>query len=318
MSNEQTHSFTVTEDEDGTRIDSYLSKQFKKITRSRIQNFIKNSLVLADGKKIKASHKVKSGEVISITVPAPTPSTVKAEDIPLDIIFEDDSIIVINKPSGLTVHPGAGRTEGTMVGALLGHTKELSSVGGPLRPGIVHRLDKDTSGVIVCAKTDEAHINLINQFKEHEVTKIYTALCYGVPKEKKGTIDIAIGRDPKDRKKISVKGVRTRKATTHYKVIEDYGFLSLLELNIETGRTHQIRVHLKHINHPVIGDQVYGKRNLPQRLDKEVQDKLKGIKRQLLHAGSLAFKHPVTGKSVEFTSPLPVDMDEVLKLLRKK
>ncbi len=319
MSNSQNenHSFTVSAEETSQRIDAFISGKIPHTTRARVQKLIKESLVLVNNKKIKASHKVRLNEKITVTLPAQPPSTVEAEDIKLDILFEDKSVIVINKPPGLVVHPGAGNRTGTLVSALLNHTSHLSTIGGPLRAGIVHRLDKDTSGVIVCAKTDLAHINLAEQFKEHSTKRIYNALCFGVPDEKSGTINLPLGRDPNDRKKISTRARHSKRAITNYKVLENFKYFSLIEARPETGRTHQIRVHLKSINHPIIGDPLYCKRVVPVKVDKEAADYIKQIKRQLLHAKYLGFTHPVTKEFLEFVAPSTEDMLHLTTLLRE-
>lgn len=314
----ENYNFTVASEEASLRIDGFLSQKLPHITRARLQKLIKESLVLVNGKSVKPSHKVKEEEEITVDIPTPAPSTVEAEDIELDILFEDESVIVINKQHGLTVHPGAGNLTGTLVSALLHHTTQLSTIGGPLRPGIVHRLDKDTSGVMIIAKTDKAHINLSEQFKEHSTKRIYNAICFGVPKEMAGVIDASLGRDPNDRKKISTNARHSKRAVTKYKVLEALGFFSLIEARPETGRTHQIRVHLKSINHPIVGDSVYCKRTVPVKTDKRVADCIKQIKRQLLHAKYFGFNHPETNKFMEFTQPLPDDMNKLLTLLRDK
>lgn len=319
MSNSQNenHSFTVSAEEASLRIDAYLSEKIPNTTRARIQKLIKESLVLVNNKHIKASHKVRLNEEITVTLPAPPPVAVSPEDIKLDILFEDEDLIVLNKPAGLVVHPGAGNRTGTMVSALLNHTSELSTIGGPLRPGIVHRLDKDTSGVIVCAKTDLAHINLSEQFKAHSTKRIYNALCYGVPEKTSGTINLPLGRDPNDRKKISARARHSKQAITNYKVLENFKYFSLIEARPETGRTHQIRVHLKSINHPIIGDPLYCKRAVPVKVHKEAADYIKQIKRQLLHAKYLGFTHPASKEFLEFEVPLTEDMQKLINLLRE-
>lgn len=314
----ENHKFTVDTVESSVRIDAFLSLKLPHATRARIQKLIKDSLVLVDNKKIKASYKVKENQTVTISIPQAPPSTVSPENIPLDILFEDDSVIVINKPAGLVVHPGAGNREGTLVSALLYHCDSLSSIGGELRPGIVHRLDKDTTGVMVCAKTDLAHISLAEQFKEHSTKRTYNAICFGVPKESSGTISLPIGRDTNDRKKISPKSRYLKKAITNYKLLENFEYFSLIEARPETGRTHQIRVHLKSINHHVVGDPVYCKRSLPVKVEKKTADFIKQIKRQLLHARYLGFTHPITKEFLEFTAPLPEDMEKLLELLRNK
>lgn len=311
----ETRTFLVSQEDASKRLDLFLTDSLKALTRSAVKGLIKEGRALVNGKKTKAGLRLKYGEEVSIDLPEPRPQVLKAEDIPLDIIYEDNDIIVVNKQAGLAVHPGAGRFSGTLVNALINHTQDLSDVGGPLRLGIVHRIDKDTTGSLVIAKNNLSHLALSRQFKEHTTGRRYLALVWGAFKEDVGTIDLNIGRDSSERKKISTRARRSRKAVTHWRVIGRYTFMTLLELTLETGRTHQIRVHLSAINHPVVGDQVYGKRVAPASMDKAVADKLKSIKRQLLHARTLVIAHPTTGEEMKFKAPLPPDMAQVLELL---
>lgn len=323
-----TLTLTVGAEAVGTRLDLFITKTVKGntdyekkirgLTRSAIQGLIKDGLILLNGKSSTANRKVKGGDVVLINVPRKKASTIQAEDIPLDILFEDDDIIIINKAQGLTVHPGAGRTGGTLVNALLSHTDELSDVGGPVRAGIVHRLDKDTSGVIVVAKNNPAHLKLSEQFKEHSTERVYHALSWGDVKDDEGVIELPIGRDSKDRKKISPRTRMARKAVTRYKVLRRYPTMTLLEMRPETGRTHQIRVHLTAIGHPIIGDPTYGSRPIPPILAKNIIDAIKRLKGQFLHARSLALTHPSNGERMEFVGEYPDDMAELLKLLEKR
>ena len=281
------------------RLDQFLASH-TDLSRSLIKKLIESGDIKVNAIGSKPSYKLKQEDKITVNLPAPTKMELTPEPIPLDIIFEDKDIIVINKPRVLTVHPGAGRSSGTLVNALLHHCKDLSGIGGVERPGIVHRLDKDTSGVLVVAKNDKAHQNLSKQFKERNVEKTYLALVEGEVKNDSGTINEAIGRHPVNRKKMAtLTPTKGRHAITHYKVLKRLEKTTLLELMIETGRTHQIRVHLKHIGHQVVGDPVYGPAPA-------------GAGGQLLHAYKIKFKHPVTWKELEFEAKLPEDM---LKLI---
>ena len=295
-----------------------MCEKLPHVTRSAVKGLIKDGSVTVGGKGAKASHKVRAGESVDVTLPEPKPSTLDPENIPLEILFEDDHIIIINKPPGLTVHPGAGRRSGTLVNALLHHTKLLSTVGGPLRPGIVHRLDKDTSGVMAAAKTNESHLSLSAQFKEHTTSRHYHALVWGNVKKDDATVEMPIGRDSADRKKISPRARYKRKAVTHYSVMKRYGFFTLLDVTLETGRTHQIRVHLSESKHPVVGDATYGKRTPPSTLDKVTSDMVKGLTHQLLHAIMLGLTHPVTGERLEFSAPYPPEMEALITKLEEE
>ena len=255
---EQTERFSVTPEYVHTRIDHFLVKKDIGISRTYIQKLIKDGQVLVNNKSVKSNYRLRLNDEIVVIVPPPTELEVLPENIPLDIIYEDSSIIVINKPAGIVVHPAAGNYSGTIVNALLYHCKDLTGIGGKERPGIVHRLDKDTSGVLVAAKNDHSHQHLSRQFKRREVEKRYIALVAGVVKKESGTIEVPIGRDIKDRKKISPITKRARTAVTHFKVVERFKNASLLEIKIETGRTHQIRVHLSYFKHPVLGYIQYG------------------------------------------------------------
>ncbi len=252
------------------RLDIFLSKNIPAVSRSQIKKLIENANVLINHNPAKSGHKLRGADIIHVTIPEIKPIGTKPEDIPLDIIYEDKSIIVVNKQSGM-VHSGAGNTEKTLVNALLYHCKDLSGIGGMLRPGIVHRLDKDTSGTIVAAKNDAAHLSLAGQFKEHTVIKKYIALVWGIVKDNEGTIDMPIGRHISHRQKMAVAVKKGRTAVTHYKIWKRFNHLTLLEIKIETGRTHQIRVHLSAIHHPVVGDVVYGKKNIPSFLSSDVR-----------------------------------------------
>lgn len=295
--------FVVEKEEENIRIDRYLSEKSKDFSRVAIQRWIEEEKVLVNGKKIKPSYKVQENDKISIEEEKPKEIELKAQEIPLEIIYEDNDIIVVNKPKGLVVHPANGNPDGTLVNAIMAICKDsLSGIGGEIRPGIVHRLDKDTSGVLIIAKNDKAHINLSEQIKNHEVEKTYWALVRGIVKENEATIKMPIGRSTKDRKKMAVTK-NGKEAITHFKVLERYvqDNCTLLEVKIETGRTHQIRVHLSQIGYPIIGDTTYsnGKNKW-------------GIEGQCLHAKSLKFKHPITGKEMYLEAELPKYFKDLL------
>lgn len=310
--------FLVTESALHCRLDIFLSKRHPALSRSRIKRLIEERNVLVDGLPSKASHHLKLGEKITVFIRAPERIEAKPEDIPLDNIYEDDSILILNKPPDLVVHPGAGNPSGTLVNALLYHCKDLSNISGGLRQGIVHRLDKGTSGVMVIAKNNQAHISLSMQFKQHRVKKTYFAFVWGDVEMDNGTVDRAIGRHAFHRKELSTVTKKGRSAITHYKVIERFGFITFLKIEPETGRTHQIRVHLSSIHYPILGDPVYGKRRPPNSMPKRLADYIKGFKRQALHAALLGFYHPTTNAYIEFTSPMPEDMEGLLRFLREE
>lgn len=314
---ENIRTFTITQEDSAKRLDLFLTENLPGHTRSGIKNLIKDGLVLVDGRTVKAGLSLKEGESVTVRVPQPRSSTLKPEDVELDVLYEDGDVMVVNKPSGMPVHPGAGRSSGTLVNALICHTADLSTVGGALRPGIVHRLDMDTTGAIVVAKNDESHRDLSLQFKEHSTSRKYLALVWGQVKKDEGVIDMPIGRDTSNRVKVSVRTRKKRRAVTRFNVLKRYHGFTLLELMPETGRTHQIRVHLSTVNHPVVGDQVYGRRPVPRGLPKAVSDALKKIKRQLLHAATIGFRHPSTGKFVEFIAPVPEDMGALLEIMEE-
>ena len=301
--------YSITEEHLGNRLDIFLSLENPSLSRSRIKNLIEEGNVLLNGLPTKASHHLRSGEAVTLSIPEPQPLNLKPEPIPIDIVYEDDAIIVLNKPAGLVVHPGAGNHSGTLVNALLHHCKHLSGIGGKLRPGIVHRLDKETSGILVVAKNDQSHISLSKQFAEHTVKKKYHTFVWGSVEKDNGTIDLPIGRHPHDRKKMSPLARRGKTAVTHYKVLQRFDYITLLEIRLETGRTHQIRVHLSSIHHPVLKDALYGKGRSTSSIPKRITYNLK---RQALHAHLLGFIHPIKGNYMEFTTPMPEDMKMVL------
>ncbi|HMY52845.1 MAG TPA: RluA family pseudouridine synthase [Candidatus Obscuribacter sp.] len=311
----------VSEDDDNgstrPRLDQYLSLKLTDFSRARLQKLIEDGAVKVNEKPAKAGQKLRPGDLISLDLPDPVPLDAVAEEIPLAIVFEDENLLVINKPAGMVTHPGAGVNSGTLVNAVLHHARgSLSSIGGVVRPGIVHRLDKDTSGLIMVAKNDRAHQSLAAQLKVKSARRSYLALVEGSPGEESGTIDLPIGRHPKKRVQMTVvtpaMAVEARHAVTHYQVLEHFHKYALLACQLETGRTHQIRVHLSHLGLPIVGDLVYNQKTtgtLPARA------KL-GLKGQALHAHKLSFTHPVSGKLLEFEADLPADLKALIDRLR--
>ncbi|HEX9023146.1 MAG TPA: RluA family pseudouridine synthase [Geobacteraceae bacterium] len=289
------------------------------LTRSMAQRLIEAGLVTVDGVPQKASLKLKGGERICVAIPPPAPVEPVAEAIPLEILHEDGDLVVVNKPAGMVVHPGAGNPAGTLVNALLGHCRDLAGVGGELRPGIVHRIDKDTSGVLVAAKNDQAHRDLSRQFKEHTIKRVYLALVFGSPREDKGRIESAIGRHPVDRKRMSGGAKRGKRAITHWRVVSRYPGVTLMRLMLETGRTHQIRVHLSEAGHPLVGDPTYGgSGRLAAVRDQELRALIRELGRQALHAKTLGFIHPSSGEYMEFDTELPRDMARIIEYLEQQ
>jgi 23S rRNA pseudouridine1911/1915/1917 synthase len=300
----------------GERLDAWLARQLPALSRSRLQALIEEGHVLLDGARARPSARLRPGEAVRVHVPAPIPAEPQPEDIPVAVVHEDAHLLVVNKPAGLVVHPGAGTSRGTLVNALLRHVRDLSGVGGVLRPGIVHRLDRGTSGLLVVAKDDETHRALVRQFAGRTVEKEYVALVLGNPPGASGEIDSPIGRDPVHRKKMAVRAPRGREARTSWRVEERFDGAALLRVRIHTGRTHQIRVHLASIGHPVAGDPVYGgKRTLSSRRG-AAREAFASLERPALHAARLAFTHPATGERLAFEAPLPADLESVLALLR--
>jgi 23S rRNA pseudouridine1911/1915/1917 synthase len=298
--------FIIREEHKDLRIDVYLSNNFEDKSRSYIQNLIEEGKITVNGNLKKSNYKLRIDDKVQVEVPDPVALNVKPQEIPLDILYEDKDVVVVNKPQGMVVHPAAGVYEGTLVNALLNHCKDLSGINGVTRPGIVHRIDKDTSGVLVVAKNDHSHNKLAEQLKDHSMTRTYVALTEGVFKQDNGTVEAPLARHPQERIKIAV--VKDgRNAVTHYKVLERYKSNSLIECSLETGRTHQIRVHMAHIGHPLVGDPVYG--------FKKQRFKLEG---QMLHAKVLGFIHPTKEVYMEFEAEIPEHFLSVLKILKKE
>ena len=298
--------YKIGEENVNCRIDKLIPILNKNITRAMAQKLLDEENILVNGSKIKSSYKVKLNDEICMQIPEPKETEIIAEDIPLDVLYEDEDIIAINKPKGMVVHPANGNYTGTLVNALLYRCKDsLSGIGGQIRPGIVHRLDKETSGVIIVAKNDKAHLNLSEQIKNHKVKKTYIALARGNIPNDEATIDMPIGRSKKDRKKMDI-DKNGKNAITHFKVLERFDGYTLLKVNIETGRTHQIRVHLMTIGYPIVGDTVYSNGKNPFN-----------VTGQMLHAKSIEFKHPITGENMKIEAPLPKYFEDVIKELKK-
>ncbi|MEI3266503.1 RluA family pseudouridine synthase [Frisingicoccus sp.] len=301
------NSWFVEKERDNTRIDKFLNEQMADISRSYIQKLIKDDLVTVDLRPVKANYKVKEGDRVEVTLPEPVSLDIEPENIPLDIIYEDEDVLLVNKPKDMVVHPSAGHMDGTLVNALLYHCKDsLSSINGVMRPGIVHRIDKDTTGLLIICKNDKAHNCIAEQLKVHSITRRYHAIVWNNLSEDEGKIDAPIGRHPIDRKRMAVNYKNGKSAVTHYKVLERFGKYTYIECTLETGRTHQIRVHMTSIGHPLIGDTVYGSDRQPFK-----------TQGQVLHAKVFGFVHPTTGKYMEFETPLPEYFEAILEKLRK-
>lgn len=301
---ERREELTFTEEEIGKRADVVLAARLD-LTRSNMQKLMDDGRVVrGDGKVLKSNYKLRAGDTLSVTIPAPRPLDVLPENIPLDIIYEDDDIIIVNKPRGMVVHPAVGNYTGTLVNALLYHCKNLSGINGVIRPGIVHRLDKDTSGIIICAKNDAAHLSLSKQIQEKTAKRTYLAVVRGNLKTDKGVIDTLIGRDKKDRQKMAVVKEDGRRAITEYEVVERFGKYTIVRCHLRTGRTHQIRVHLTYLGYPLVGDPKYMPMKTPF-----------SIKGQALHSETLEFNHPRTGEHMFFKAPLPRDMQKIVTRL---
>ena len=294
----------------GERIDKFLSCRLEEVSRSYIQKLIKEGHVSVNGKPVKANYKLGAGDEISVEIPEAKEPDILPEDIPLDILYEDQDILVVNKPKGMVVHPAAGHYSGTLVNALMYHCKDsLSGINGVMRPGIVHRIDMDTTVSLLVCKNDEAHRILAEQLKEHTIRREYHAIVYGNIKEDTGTVDAPIGRHPTDRKKMSINYKNGKQAVTHYEVLERFGNFTYIRCRLETGRTHQIRVHMASLHHPLLGDEVYGPSSRPP---------FPGLKGQVLHAKILGIYHPATGEYMEFDAPLPQYFVDLLQKLRRK
>ncbi len=304
----ETKMWIIPTQQQNKRVDAYLAVELA-VSRSMAQQWLADSLVKVNGKVIGKSYKLCGGEEISVEIPAPVAYEVKAEEIPLDIVYEDADLLVVNKPKGMVVHPAAGHYEGTLVNALLDHCGDsLSGINGVLRPGIVHRIDMDTSGLLIVAKNDKAHQGLSEQIKVHSFTRIYETVIVGHLKQASGTIEAPIGRHPTHRKKMAVTPTNSKPATTHYEVLAEYPGYSHVRLRLETGRTHQIRVHMAYLGHPVAGDTVYGAANQPKGC--------RDLNGQCLHAKEIGFVHPISGKKLYFSSELPPYFIKFLHLLQ--
>jgi 23S rRNA pseudouridine1911/1915/1917 synthase len=306
---------TVEETGSGERLDRFLAAHLPDLSRARLQALIASGLVLLDAREARPAARLKPGQEIEIRVPEPLPAKPQPEDIPLTIVHEDRWLLVIDKPPGLVVHPGAGVSQGTLVNALLHRSSDLSGIGGVLRPGIVHRLDRGPSGLIVVAKDDGTHRALSTAFASRNVQKEYLALVVGVPKKPQGTITAPIGRDPVNRKRMSVRSSKAREARSTYQLERAFHGAALVRVGLHTGRTHQIRVHLSSIGHPVAGDRTYGGDRLPTSLPPQTREALSLLRRPALHAARLGFPHPGTGTWAAFESPLPMDIEAVLERL---
>ena len=313
---EEQHELVADDEAEGHRLDAWLAQRLPSFSRSRLQALIDEGHVMLDRARTRPSARLRTGQVVRVHVPAPAPAEPQPEDIPIVVVYEDAHLVVVNKPAGLVVHPGAGTSRGTLVNALLRHVRDLSGVGGVLRPGIVHRLDRGTSGLLVVAKDDETHRSLARQFAGRTVEKEYAALVLGAPARAAGEVDAPIGRDPVHRQKMSVRAPRGREARTSWRVEERFDGAALLRVRIHTGRTHQIRVHLASVGHPVAGDAVYGGTRPPSSRRAAARDALLALDRPALHAARLAFNHPASGERLTFEAPLPPDLGAVLERLR--
>ena len=303
----QRESFEVEAEQEGERLDKFLSIIYPDFSRAFFQKLIKNNQVAVNDKVQKASYCVKIDDIVTVEIPDAVETTIEPENIPLDILYEDDDLLVVNKPKGMVVHPSAGHYSGTLVNAIMYHCKDsLSGINGEIRPGIVHRIDMDTTGSLIVCKNDEAHINIAQQIKEHSVNRIYVGIVCGNVKEDSGTVEGAIGRHQKKKKKMAINEKNGKPAITHYKVLERFGNYTYMQFKLETGRTHQIRVHMASIGHPLLGDALYSSGRSP----------FKHLQGQCLHAQTIGFVHPRTGKYMEYSAPLPEYFEKLLYLLK--
>ena len=312
----QRFTLAIAAEDVGARLDKVLASRLPELSRTQVQRLIREGRATSANGPLTTSYRVREGETIYLHVPPPRPSDLAAEPLALNILHEDDDLLVIDKSAGLVVHPGPGHRSGTLVNALLYHCRSLSGIGGEERPGIIHRLDKDTSGLLLVAKHDRSHRHLAGQLKSRKLRRRYQALVHGVMSAPEGSIDAPVGRHPTHRKKMAVVARGGRPARTHYRVLEAWGVLSLLELTLETGRTHQIRVHLASLGHPVLGDATYGPgaRRWPGK--PALEQAMRTFPRQALHAAQVQFRHPTHGTYVKFSSPVPADMAALLTMLR--
>ncbi|MHB1419635.1 MAG: RluA family pseudouridine synthase [Bacillota bacterium] len=294
-------------DDTGHRLDAFICAQVPNLSRNRVQELVTEGKAVVNAHISKPGYRMREGDRVEVLIPEAREDKVEPENLPLDILYEDGDVVVVNKNRGMVVHPAPGNFTGTLVNALLWHCHDLSGINGVLRPGIIHRIDKDTSGVLVVAKNDKAHLDLATQIKEHSMHRIYDALVHGDILEQRGRVEAPIGRDPANRQNMKVVFRNSKAAVTHYEVRERFGEYTLIEAKLETGRTHQIRVHMAYIKHPVVGDPRYGPRIVPF-----------GLQGQVLHARMLGFKHPSTGKYMEFEAPLPPYFYDLLENLRQK
>ena len=309
------HGFRIQEEDEGERLDRFVVRVLDELSRSRVQGLVAEGAVLVNDAAKRPGYRLRIGDRVTVEVPDPVELVARPEDLPLAVVHEDADLLVVDKPAGMAVHPAPGSPSGTLVNALLHHCRDLSGINGVLRPGIVHRLDRDTTGLLMVAKNDIAHRGLAAQLEERSVERAYTALVWGRPPDK-GVVDAPLDRSPADRKRMAVvEG--GRRAVTRFRRLRELGYLSLMELRLETGRTHQIRVHMQHLGHPVFGDPVYGGRarvrGIEPRLREAARRLLQGLDRQALHAACLGFAHPRSGEALRFESPLPGDMERTLQ-----
>ena len=303
------YDYTVEKEESGIRIDRYLAEKDSGLSRAFLQKLLKEGQITVGEKAAKSNYKVRENDRIHLEIPDSSEPDIVPEDIPLDILYEDDDVLIVNKPKGMVVHPSAGHYSGTLVNAIMYHCKDsLSGINGQIRPGIVHRIDMDTTGSLIVCKNDESHVNIAEQIKEHTVNRIYVGIVCGNVTEDEGTIEGAIGRHPVDRKKMAVNEKNGKPAITHYKVLERFGNYTYMQFQLETGRTHQIRVHMASIGHPLLGDTLYSSGSSP----------FKHLQGQTLHAKTIGFVHPKSGEYMEFSAPLPEYFDNLLKLLKSR